>query len=114
MNCMPDKRNAIGAVGEKDVVYAFRVIGMEAREAETPDEIGKAVFKLVREGVRIILITESAARKIPDIIEKYKSDPEVALIPVPGSSGTDGYGMEQVHANVEKAIGTDILKNSEN
>ena len=112
---MPEtNRSTLGVVGEKDVVYAFRVIGLEARAAETPEEIGKAVFKLVRSGIRIILITESAARKVPDIIEKYKSDPEVALIPIPGSNGTDGYGMAQVHANVEKAIGTDILKNSEN
>ena len=29
--------------------------------------------------------------------------------PIPGSAGTDGYAMSRVKANVEKAIGADIL-----
>ena len=48
-----------------------------------------------------------------ETFERYKTDPSVILIPIPGSGGTDGLGMERVHANVEKAIGANILIDEE-
>lgn len=112
MKYMPDSK-MIGAIGEKDAVFAFRAIGMRVIVAEESEKISRAVFNMVKDGISVIFITESAARKIPDVIRRYKGDAAVSLIPIPGSTGSDGYGMEQVHANVEKAIGTDILINSE-
>ena len=102
---MPDKQYGIGAVGEAEVIGAFRAIGMKS--------VAQAVHKLVAEGVRVIFITEAAARAGAETFERYKTDPEVTLIPIPGSGGSDGLGMERVHANVEKAIGADILLNEQ-
>ena len=39
--------------------------------------------------------------------------PGTAVIPIPGSRGSNGLGMSRVRANVEKAIGADILFNNE-
>ena len=39
--------------------------------------------------------------------------PGTAVIPIPGSQGSNGLGMRRVRANVEKAIGADILFNNE-
>ena len=72
-----------------------------------------AVHRLLQEGVRVIFITEQAARKGFETFERYKNDPSVTLIPVPGSAGSDGLGMERVRANVEKAIGANILLDDE-
>ena len=55
----------------------------------------------------------SRSQFVAEALEKYKTMPETAVIPIPGSQGTDGYGMRRVKANVEKAIGADILFNNE-
>ena len=110
---MPDKQYGIGAVGEAEVIGAFRAIGMKAVAADSEKSVAQAVHKLVAEGVRVIFITEAAARAGAETFERYKTDPEVTLIPIPGSGGSDGLGRERVHANVEKAIGADILLNEQ-
>ena len=106
---MAEKQYGVGAVGEREVIGAFRAIGMRAVPAETDTEVAQAVHRLVSDGVRVIFITEQAARAGAETFEKYKTDPAVTLIPIPGSAGSDGLGMRRVHANVEKAIGADIL-----
>ena len=37
----------------------------------------------------------------------------MAIIPIPGIMGTDGYGEARVRENVIKAIGADIIFNQE-
>ena len=110
---MADTRYGIGAVGEQEVIGAFRTIGMRALAADTDQGVARAVHQLVQENVRVIFITERAARVGQETFERYKTDPSVILIPIPGSGGTDGLGMERVHANVEKAIGANILIDEE-
>ena len=99
----------LGAVGEKDAVMAFRAIGMRAVAADSAAEASQAIHKLKNEGVRIIFITEAAARMAAEMVARYQNDPELSIIPVPGVSGTDGYGQAQLKANVFKAIGADIM-----
>ena len=113
MNCMPEKQYGVGAVGEREVIGAFRAIGMQAVPADTEKGVAQAVHQLVQRGVRVIFITESAARIGRETFERYQTDPEVTLIPIPGSFGSDGLGMERVRANVEKAIGANILLDDE-
>lgn len=103
----------MGVVGERDVVLAFKAIGMRVIPTQTPEEATAALFKLAKEGVAVIFITESTARQVPEALERYKTDPAVAIIPIPGSQGADGFGLGRVRANVEKAIGADILFNNE-
>ena len=43
-------------------------------------------------------------------IEKYKSVPLPAIIPIPGVTGNNGIGMAAVSKSVEQAVGSDILK----
>ena len=57
----------------------------------------------------VILITEDTAARIPEAISRYRADPVPAIIPIPGASGSNGLGMANVRANVEKAVGADIL-----
>lgn len=109
MICMAN--DAMGVVGERDVVLAFEAMGMRVIPAETPQTVSAAVFKLAEDGIRVIFITERAARLAPETLERYKASAATVLIPIPGSQGTDGFGMERVRANVEKAIGADILFN---
>ena len=106
---MADKQYGVGAVGEREVIGAFRAIGMRTMAADSEKGVAQAVHTLVKEGVRVIFVTEKAARLGAETFDKYKTDPSVTLIPIPGSQGSDGLGMERVHQNVEKALGADIL-----
>ncbi len=99
----------MGVVGERDVVLAFKAMGMKVMPAETPAAVSSAVFQLAEEGIPVIFITEQAARMAPETLERYKAFVSTVLIPIPGSQGTDGFGMQRVKANVDKAIGADIL-----
>ena len=100
---------AMGAVGERDAVLCFKALGMRVAPTETPEETARALFSFTREGVRVIFITENAALQAAEALQRYQNDPQVVIIPIPGSAGTDGYAMSRVKANVEKAIGADIL-----
>lgn len=101
--------DTMGVVGERDVVLAFKAMGMKVVPAETPEAIQAAVFAMAQEGIPVIFITERAARLVPETLDRYKASAQPAIIPIPGSQGTDGFGMRRVKANVEKAIGADIL-----
>lgn len=107
MSCMAEIR--LGAVGERDAVLCFKAIGMQVIPTTTAEETTRALFSLTQQGVRVIFITEHAAMQAAEALDRYKGDPQVAIIPIPGSTGAQGYAMGRVKANVEKAIGADIL-----
>jgi V/A-type H+-transporting ATPase subunit F len=108
---MADKMLRMGAVGEEDAILAFKAIGALTIPAATLDEVTAALHRLSREGIPVIFITEAAARLAPEAISKYEQTMETAVIPIPGIKGSDGFGAQQVRANVIKAIGADILAN---
>lgn len=110
---MADKGMSMGAVGERDAVLCFKAIGMDVIPTSNGDETTRALFTLVSRGVRVIFITEKAAMEAPEALKRYQSDAGIAVIPIPGSQGAGGYAMARVKANVEKAIGADILFNND-
>jgi V/A-type H+-transporting ATPase subunit F len=103
----------IGVVGEEDAILAFKAIGAVAVPAVTADEVTSALFKLSQDQVPVIFITEQAARMMPEALERYETTPDMAIIPIPGIMGTDGYGEARVRGNIIKAIGADIIFNQE-
>lgn len=109
---MPDKKQ-VGVVGEREAVLAFRALGMRVIAAEDTESVEHAIQKLVHEGVPVIFITERALSLSKELVAHYQGDSAVSIIPIPGAQGTDGTGMRRVKANVEKAIGADILFNTD-
>lgn len=103
----------MGVVGERDAVLAFKALGMRVIAVSTPEETTKALHRLYSEGIPVIFLTETCAQQVPETLERYKTNPKCAVIPIPGSSGANGFGLNRVKANVEKAIGADILFNNE-
>ena len=102
----------IVVIGDKDLILAFKAIGMDVFSADTQEEAEKLVRKLAKE-YAIIFITEDLAQKIDQLLMKYKTKAYPAIIPIPSSQGATGYGMQGIKKDVEKAIGTDILFNKE-
>lgn len=106
---MADNLLRLGAVGEEDAIMAFKAIGAIAIPATTADEVTAALHRLSKDGVPVIFITEAAARLAPEALSRYEQTMETAVIPIPGIKGSDGFGAQQLRANVIKAIGADII-----
>ena len=103
------EKSSIAALGDADTVFAFKAVGVDAYPVNGETE-ARDKLKLLARNYDIIFITEQLAEKLPDLIARYKTRPFPAVIPLPASSGSTGYGRRLVKENVEKAIGTDILQ----
>ena len=54
-------------------------------------------------------MTANGYHEIEEQIARYRSRTYPAIIPIPSSNGSTGYGIENIKKDVEKAVGTDIL-----
>ena len=59
----------------------------------------------------IIFKWRDDSKQIEEQIERYRNRTYPAIIPIPSSSGSTGYGVANIKKDVEKAVGTDILFN---
>ncbi len=96
-------------IGDKDSVLAFKALGMRVVAETNPFKAREAVKTLARENYSVILITERVAEAIPETLARYKAAAYPIIIPIPDSAGATGLGMQGLKADVEKAIGTDII-----
>ena len=103
---MADK---IGVIGEKDSIGCFRLLGLDVFEEETPKGVAHAINRMAKDNYAVIFITEQAAVLAAETIEKYKSLPYPAVIPIPSGTGSLGVGLAGIRKNVEKAIGTELF-----
>ncbi|MEG1508949.1 MAG: V-type ATP synthase subunit F [Clostridia bacterium] len=106
------KTGKIAVIGDKDLILAFKAIGMDVFSVNNIEETEKVIKKLAKE-YAVIFVTEDIAINAQDIIVKYKNKPYPAIIPIPSSNGTNGFGIDGIKKDVEKAVGTDILFNRE-
>ncbi len=103
----------IAVMGERDSIFGFAALGLDTY-AVTSDEETLKTFKQICGGqYAIIYITEALQAKLGDELDKYRTEPLPAIIPIPGISGNTGMGMLNVKRSVEQAVGSDIIFNNE-
>ncbi len=105
---MSDNGN-IAIIGDRDSVLLFKAIGIAVYAEETGADASRRIALLARGGCKVIFITEPFFEKCAETIEKYKTEAYPAIIPIPSGVGASGIAMANIKANVEKAIGADIL-----
>lgn len=105
--------NKIGIVGEKSVAIAFKSIGVDVFYADDSITAREQIKKLDREGYAVIFLTENLLSELTDFLERYKTRPYPAIIPVPAASGAGGMGLAGLKKDMEKAIGFDILSKND-
>ncbi|MBT4384737.1 V-type ATP synthase subunit F [Candidatus Peregrinibacteria bacterium] len=107
----------IAIIGPREVVLGFKAIGLQTEFSMNAEETLQKLTELKsqkvdeREKYAIIFILESHAKNIPK--EEYKkitNDALPAIIALPGPEGSTGFGIERLGQIVEKAIGSNILK----
>jgi V/A-type H+-transporting ATPase subunit F len=105
---MTDK-GKIAVIGDPNSVMIYKAIGLDVCYEEKAELIEKRIHELAKQGYAVIYITEAAAALAQDAINYYATATFPAIIPIPSNKGTLGLGMKKVKANVEKAVGADIL-----
>ncbi|MCM1289366.1 MAG: hypothetical protein NC132_01760 [Corallococcus sp.] len=105
--------NKIAVIGDSDSVLAFRSVGVEVFDATTPSEAQTLIKKLSQEQYAVLFLAENLAEQIPEVLEKAKTKPFPAIVPIPTSAQSSGFGMQGIKKDVEKAIGVDIIFNKE-
>ncbi len=103
------KKNKIAVVGERDSVMLWNALGVKTVYADEKKDIERELHSLAAGDFAIIFITEKAAQLVPETLARYKTCAYPAVIPIPDRDGSNGYGMRSIKANIEKAIGADIL-----
>lgn len=98
----------IAAVGDRDSVLAFKAVGLDVFPVSDPEE-AEAVLKREAGKYAVIFVTEQIAMNLEAFLARYKTKPYPAIIPVPSGEGSNGFGMDGVRKDVERAVGADIL-----
>lgn len=99
----------ICAIGDKDSVLGFMAAGFDVFMTEDLEEIKDIIKSAKDNSYAVIYITEDIAASITDFIDKYKSEPIPAIVPIPSKTGSLGIGMSAIKSSVERAVGADIL-----
>lgn len=100
----------IGIIGDKESVLCFMAAGFAVFITEDEKEAEDILKTAVKNDFSVLFITEALYQKLSESIAKYKSSPELAVLPLPGKGGSMGIGLSDIKSAVEKAVGADILK----
>ncbi len=99
----------IAAMGDSDSIYGFASLGIGIFPVNEASEAVKTLHRIADSGYAVIFITEGLAEALQSELDKFKDEPLPAVIPIPGVSGSTGFGMKQVSSFVERAVGSDIV-----
>lgn len=101
----------VAVIGDSASVSGFGALGLSVFCETEPQKVSKLIKRLATNDFAVIYITESVAIMVNDIINKYKNSQLPSIVLIPAIMGNTGDGMRAVHEAVEKAVGSDILKN---
>lgn len=100
----------IAVMGSSDTVTCFKALGFDCYAVDSSAQAEEIFSKisLPEAGYAIVYMEESYAQSLSDAVVRFKDDPTLAVIPIPGREGSLGYGRTALASAVEKAIGFNI------
>lgn len=101
----------IAAVGFHESILLFSAAGVKTVPVTSDEEALDAVKTLAKGGTQVIFLTENFAAALEEQLRRYRSEAYPIILPVPEKSGSVGYSMQKINANMEKALGTNIFNN---
>lgn len=108
-----EKTGKIAVIGDSESATAFLAIGAAVFKVDDEYKASDKLRELVKtDEYAVILVTENYAAKMEQLMQKLKAQPYPAVLCIPGSTGSNGFGMAGVRRDVEKAVGVDIFNNS--
>ena len=100
----------IAVLGAHDTVVGFKALGLDTFAADD-GETALGVFRKLTEPdapYGIIYVEEGLAVPLESEIAKFKDDPSVAVILIPGRNGSLGLGSGALQAAIERAVGSKL------
>jgi V/A-type H+-transporting ATPase subunit F len=104
----------MAVLGDYDSIYGFAALGLDTFPVGDTTEAAEQLKHLYKGNYAVIYITEAMYNALGEILEQFEEVALPAIIPIPGIYGNTGVGIANVKAFVEKAVGSDIIFNSEN
>ncbi len=101
----------VAVIGDSASVSGFGALGLSVFCETEPQKVTKLVTRLATNDFAVIYITEPVAVLVRDTIDKYRNSQLPSIVLIPAIRGNTGDGMKAVHKAVERAVGSDILKN---
>lgn len=102
-------KNSIAIISNTPNSSIFRSVGMKTFVLTDLEEIDKTIFRLSKEGCKIIYLSEQIYLSIPETLEKYSQVAYPIILPLPIDSESTGVGEAKIKDSVEKAIGINIF-----
>ena len=99
-------------IGNGQSVLAFKAGGVDAFVAEGGAK-ARELLRKVAKTYKVIFITDDLAVALNDLIERMNEQAYPIVVPVPSDNGANGFAMERMKGQMEKALGVDILFNRE-
>lgn len=103
----------IAVIGDRDSVLCFRAVGVSVFPTVEVEEARKIFQKLTRGGYAVIFVTEQLAAGLEEEIQSVAFQPLPSVVLIPNSKGSMGFGARRIREIVKKAVGADILADSE-
>jgi V/A-type H+-transporting ATPase subunit F len=103
----------IAIIGDKDSVLCFKAVGVSVFPTADVEEARKIFRRLIQGDYAVIYITEQLAMGLDDEIQKVAYQPLPSVVLIPNSKGSLGFGSRRIREVVKKAVGADILADSE-
>ena len=100
----------IAVIGGSDTVIGFKALGLDTFPVNSAEEAQAAFRSIFQSEVpyAIVYVEETWAESLTSAINKFRSDPQLAFILIPGREGSLGLGRQALKDAVEKAVGSDI------
>lgn len=105
-------KGKMAIIGDGDSVLAFTAGGVDAYSATDSAQAENLIKKLAKE-YQVIFITDVLAKQVDEVIKRYVSSTYPIIMSIPSKAGSNGYGIENLKSAMEKALGVDILFNTE-
>ena len=105
----------IAVVGDRDSVWGFKALGMEIHAVSSPEEALAALRALCTPEYGAVFITENYAQQLGQEIDELEEFISLypSIVIIPSHHGSKGLGMQKVKSVVEKALGFDVFKSTE-
>ena len=99
----------IAVIGDWESVMGFRALGLDTYPVTSPEEAREKSRELAKTDCAVIYLTETLAKDLEDVLERYKDELTPAIILIPGREGSLGIGRDNIQRAIERAVGADIL-----
>ena len=95
---------SIAVIGDWESVMGFRALGLDTYPVTSVEEARKTVHNLAKTDCAVIYLTETLAKDMIDVLDRYKDEIQPAIILIPGREGSLGIGRANIQSAIDRVI----------